>query len=120
MTTTATAGDFSQDVKVLGLISTGHLLSHFYFLVLPPLFVFIMQDLRLNYTELGVMMTLMYGVAAVAQIPVGFMVDRVGARIVLTAGLFIMSLGIVMVGLSPAMGAWLNGLGLGFDETYWV
>jgi len=120
MTTTATAGDFSQDVKVLGLISTGHLLSHFYFLVLPPLFVFIMQDLRLNFTELGVMMTLMYGVAAVAQIPIGFMVDRVGARIVLTVGLFVMSLGISMVGLSPAMGAGLNGLGLGFDPTYWV
>jgi MFS family permease len=120
MTTTATASDFSQDMKVLGLISTGHLLSHFYFLVLPPLFVFIMRDLRLNFTELGVMMTLMYGVAAVAQIPIGFLVDRVGARVVLTSGLFVMSLGIVMVGLSPAMGGWLNGLGLGFDSTYWV
>ncbi|HSR55585.1 MAG TPA: MFS transporter, partial [Alphaproteobacteria bacterium] len=31
-----------------------------------------------------------------------------------------MSLGIVMVGLSPAMGGWLNGLGFGFDATYWV
>ena len=120
MTTTATASDFSQDMKVLGLISTGHMLSHFYFLVLPPLFFAIKADLALNFRELGFMMTLMYGVAAVAQIPVGFLVDRVGARIVLTIGLFVMSLGICMVGLSPAMGSWLNGFGVGFDTTYWV
>ena len=82
MTTAVTAGDFRQDMKVLGLISTGHLLSHFYFLTLPPLFVFIRADLGLSFTELGVMMTLLYGVAAVAQIPVGFLVDRVGARVV--------------------------------------
>jgi MFS family permease len=118
MTTVVTASDFRHDMKVLGLISTGHLLSHFYFLTLPPLFVFMKADLGLSYTELGVMMTLIYGVAAVAQIPVGFLVDRVGARVVLTTGLFIMSVGFLLVGLSPAMGQALAGLGLPFDATY--
>jgi MFS family permease len=118
MTTMAAAGDLRQDIKVLGLISTGHLLSHFYFLVLPPLFVFMRADLELSFTALGVMMTLLYGVAAVAQIPVGFLVDRVGARVVLTGGLFIMSTGFVLVGLSPAMAQALTGLGLPFDATF--
>jgi len=118
MTTTAAAGDFRQDIKVLGLISTGHFLSHFYFLVLPPLFVFMRADLGLSFTELGIMMTLIYAVAAIAQIPVGFLVDRVGARVVLTTGLFIMSIGFVLVGLSPAMGQALADFGLPFDATY--
>ncbi|MCZ6884816.1 MAG: MFS transporter [Alphaproteobacteria bacterium] len=118
MTTAATAGNFSQDMKVLGLISTGHFLSHFYFLVLPPLFVFIKVDLALSYTELGLMMSLLYAVAAVAQIPVGFLVDRVGARIVLTGGLFIISVAFTLVGLAPAAGQALMGLGLTFDPTY--
>ena len=38
-------------------------------------------------------MTAIYGMAAVAQIPVGFMVDRYGARVALTFGLVMMSLG---------------------------
>ena len=118
MTTAVTAGEFRQDMKVLGLISTGHLLSHFYFLTLPPLFVFIKVDLGLNYTELGVMMSLLYGVTALAQIPVGFLVDRVGARVVLTTGLFIMSACFALLGLSPAMGQALAGLGLPFDATF--
>ncbi|MEE8139713.1 MAG: MFS transporter, partial [Alphaproteobacteria bacterium] len=118
MTSTVTVGDFRQEMKVLGLISTGHLLSHFYFLTLPPLFVFIRADLGLSYTELGLMMALLYGVTAVAQIPAGFLVDRVGARVVLTAGLFIMSACFALVGASPAMGRALAGLGLPFDATY--
>lgn len=118
MTSTVTVGDFRQEMKVLGLISTGHLLSHFFFLTLPPLFVFIRADLGLSYTELGLMMTLLYGVTAVAQIPAGFLVDRVGARVVLTAGLFLMSACFALVGLSPDMGRALAALGLPFDATF--
>lgn len=118
MTTTATTSDFSQDMKVLGLISTGHFLSHFYYLVLPPLFVFIKADLGLNFTQLGIMMSLLYAVAAVAQIPVGFLVDRVGARVVLTGGLFIMSTAFALIGLVPAAAQALMGLGITSDPTY--
>ena len=64
------------------------------------------------------MMALLYGVTAVAQIPAGFLVDRVGARVVLTAGLFIMSACFALVGASPAMGRALAGFGLPFDATY--
>ena len=118
MTTAATARDFSQDMKILGLISTGHFMSHFYFLTLPPLFVFMKVDLGLSFTELGIMMSLLFAATAVAQIPVGFLVDRMGARIVLTGGLFIISVAFALVGLAPAAGKALMGLGLTFDPTY--
>lgn len=120
MTTAATATDFRQDTKILGLISTGHFLSHFYYLTLPPLFVFIRADLGLSFTELGMMMALLYGMAGLVQVPVGFLVDRVGARVVLTGGLFIMSAGFALVGFAPALGRGLMALGLAFDPTFGI
>jgi FSR family fosmidomycin resistance protein-like MFS transporter len=102
MDASAAVGSSRQDMKILGLISTGHFMSHFYFLVLPPLFVFLVQDFGVSYTELGMMMTAIYGTAAVAQIPIGFMVDRYGARLILTAGLILMSLGFGLVGFVGA------------------
>ena len=91
-----------QDAKVLGLISTGHFMSHFYSLSLPPLFPLLKEAFGVSYTELGMMMAAMAGASAVSQVPVGFLVDRLGARPVLTAGLVIISLGLALVGLAPS------------------
>ncbi len=91
-----------QDAKVLGLISTGHFMSHFYSLTLPPLFPFLKDAFGVSYTELGVMMAVMAGATAVSQVPIGFLVDRLGARLVLTAGLIIIALGFGLVGLAPS------------------
>lgn len=91
--TTATLVSTRQDYKILGLISTGHFMSHFYFLVLPPLFPYLRQEFGVSFTELGMLMTAIYATAAVTQIPVGFMVDRFGARVVLTFGLVMMAFG---------------------------
>lgn len=100
MDASAAVGSPRQDMKILGLISTGHFMSHFYFLVLPPLFYSLREEFGVSFTELGVMMTAIYGTSAVAQIPIGFMVDRYGARVVLTIGLILMSAGFGLVGLA--------------------
>ena len=100
MDASAAVGLPRQDMKILGLISTGHFMSHLYFLVLPPLFYSLREEFGVSFTELGVMMTAIYGTSAVAQIPIGFMVDRFGARVVLTIGLILMSVGFGLVGLA--------------------
>ena len=97
----ATASD-CQDTRILGLISTGHFLSHFYFLTLPPLFPLLKEAFGVGYTELGLMMTLTYAASALAQVPVGFLVDRIGARLVLTVGLALLAVGFGLVGLAPS------------------
>jgi MFS family permease len=99
MDASVTAGSARQDYKILSLISTGHFMSHFYFLVLPPLFPFLKQEFGVSYTELGALMTAIYASSAVSQVPVGFMVDRYGARVVLTFGLIMMALGFGAMGL---------------------
>jgi MFS family permease len=102
MDASAAVGSSRQDMKILGLISTGHFMSHFYFLVLPPLFLYLRDEFGVSFTELGAMMTAIYGTSAVTQIPVGFMVDRYGARVVLTFGLIMMSIGFGLVGLATS------------------
>jgi FSR family fosmidomycin resistance protein-like MFS transporter len=69
-----------RDGRVNLLIGTGHFLSHFYVLCLPPLFLAWQKSFDVSYAELGMSVALMSGVTAVLQTPVGFLVDRHGAR----------------------------------------
>ena len=102
MDATVAAASGRQDIKILSLISVGHFMSHFFSLTLPPLFIYLREAFDVSYAELGLMMTLTYGASAMVQVPVGFMVDRLGAKVVLTGGLALLSIGYGLVGLAPA------------------
>jgi MFS transporter, FSR family, fosmidomycin resistance protein len=81
--TSRRAGEF----RLIAGVSAAHFVSHYYILVLPPLFVFIRADYGVSYTELGLVLTVFNAVSAVLQTPAGFLVDRINARLVLVAGL---------------------------------
>ena len=69
-----------RDARINLLISTGHFMSHYYHLCLPPMFIAWQGEFGVSFAELGLAMALMSGTTAVAQAPVGFLVDRYGAR----------------------------------------
>ena len=71
---------FGRDARVNALLGAGHFLSHFYQLCLPPLFIAWQQAFDVSFAELGLAMAVMSGAAAVMQTPMGFLVDRYGAR----------------------------------------
>ena len=75
------------DIRLIAGVSAAHFVSHYYILVLPPLFAFIKAEYDVSYTELGLAFTVFNAVSAVLQTPAGFLVDRVNARLVLVAGL---------------------------------
>ena len=87
------------DRKVVGLVGMGHFASHFYFLVLPPLFPLLAEAFDVSYTALGLALSVMAVTSAVVQTPVGFLVDRYGARRFLAAGLVLSGLSIIGVGV---------------------
>ena len=60
----------------LGLISSGHYLSHFYGLALPPLFPLLKTEFGVTYIELGLAMTAYGFLGGLVQAPVGFLVDH--------------------------------------------
>src|SRR5690606_29133362 len=80
-----------RDYSTIGLIGLAHGTSHFHHLLLPPLFPAFIRDFGLNYSELGLLVTVFFVISGVGQALSGFLVDRVGARPVLFAavGLFI-------------------------------
>src|SRR5690606_19860220 len=94
-----------RNLQVLALIGSGHGVSHFYMLALPPLFPLLRAELDVSYAALGLLVTMFNVATGAAQIPAGFLVDRFGARRLLLLGLAIMG---------TAMTA------LGFAPTYWL
>ena len=103
---TATAIDSTRrDVEVIGLVSAAHGLSHFYQLVLPPLFPFITHEFGIGYGEAALTTGLFYATSGLAQTPAGFLVDRFGARRVLLGGLGLAAASAGLIGLVPSF--WL-------------
>lgn len=107
---------FRSDVQVIGLVGLAHGVSHFFQLLLPPLFPWIKEELALSYAELGALMAVFFVVSGFGQAAAGFVVDKVGARTVLLAGVGLLALSAVVTGLSDgyaglALAAAIAGLG---------
>src|SRR6201995_6060392 len=77
----------ADDTRLIMGVSTAHFISHFYMLVLPPLFAFVRADYNVNYTELGLALPVLMAVSAILQTPAGFLVDRYSARLLLAASI---------------------------------
>ena len=71
----------------MALIGLAHGTSHFFHMLLPPLFPAFIREFGLNYSQLGLLMTLFFVISGVGQALAGFLVDRIGARPVLFAAL---------------------------------
>lgn len=91
-----------RDAKVISLISAGHFFSHFYLLTLPPLFLFLQRDFSVSYVELGLAMTAYNLIGGVIQAPVGFLVDRFGARGLLLLGFGMNAVAIGLIGVADS------------------
>jgi MFS family permease len=105
-----------NDATVIGLVSFAHGMSHFYQLLLAPLFPFIREDLGVSYAALGFLVALFYTLSGLLQPLAGFVVDRYGARSVLLAGVACLVGSTLIMGFSTsyatlALGAALGGMG---------
>src|SRR6195952_1224469 len=92
----------SRTTRVNILIGNGHFLSHFYVLCLPPMFLAWQEAFNVSFAELGMTIMLMSGTTAILQTPVGFLVDRHGARPFLIGGTLLMSLSLAGMGLATS------------------
>ena len=101
--TTGTA-DRRGSARAVAIVSSAHFTSHFYLLLLPPLFPLLREVYGVGYTELGFAISVFSIVTACTQVPVGFAVDRFGARRLLAAGLLLEGAAFVLIGLAPFYG----------------
>jgi MFS transporter, FSR family, fosmidomycin resistance protein len=88
MTATASPSvPLRQDARTITLIGLAHGTSHFFHMLLPPLFPLFIRDFGFSWSELGLLVSTFFVISGIGQALAGFLVDRVGARPVLFAAL---------------------------------
>lgn len=92
-------GKAGSEFRTLSLISVAHWVSHFHLLVLPMLFPFLRAQLGVGYIELGFALTVFAVISGLTQVPLGYIVDHIGARVILLLGLTLGGLAFIMLGL---------------------
>jgi MFS family permease len=107
---------FRQDATVISLVGLAHGTSHFFHLMLPPLFPWVMSEYGLSYTQIGALMSVFYVISGVGQAFAGFLVDRWGAHRVLCLGVGLLTCSGLLVAVTPALwglylAAFVAGLG---------
>ncbi len=94
-----------SETRVLSLIGIGHFLSHFYVLCLPPMLPVFAREFDVGFALLGSAIAGYAWIGGVLQAPVGVLLDKIGARQMLAAGL---GLNAAAIGL------------IGFADNFWV
>lgn len=87
MTTATLPAPQRSDIEVISVIGFVHGVSHFFHLLLPPLFPWLMPEFGLSFTAIGTTMTVFFVVSGIGQASAGFLVDRFGAARVLGGGI---------------------------------
>ncbi|QJR15322.1 MFS transporter [Usitatibacter palustris] len=92
MAATTPTTTLRQDATVISLVGFVHGTSHFYHFMFPALFPWLMPAFGLNFTQVGLTMTVFFVVSGIGQAMAGFVVDRFGALRVLYGGIGLLAL----------------------------
>lgn len=96
-----------RDARTIGLVGLVHGTSHFFHLLLPPLFPHFMREFDLSYSQLGLLVTLFFVISGIGQALSGFLVDRIGARPALIGALSCFVLAALLAASADGYGALL-------------
>jgi MFS family permease len=93
------AAGSASETQTLVAVSAAHLVSHFYIMVLPVMLPVLKDRLGVGFLDLGLAITTFNVVTGLTQAPMGFLVDRIGPRPVLIAGLTLGGLAFLSLGV---------------------
>ena len=96
----------ADELPTLAVVSSAHLVSHLHIMALPVLLHLLKERLGVGYFELGLAVTTFSVVSGLTQAPMGFLVDRIGGRKVLLAGLLLAGFAFGSIGFIHSY-AWL-------------
>lgn len=102
----------SSSNQLLARVSVAHLISHLHIMTVPAMLPLLPGTLQVSFLELGVAIGVFNIVSALVQAPLGFMVDRLGARKMLMAALALGTASFGLVALLPTYFWLLVAMGL--------
>jgi len=89
-----------SDARPAALVGLAHMTSHFFQMLLPPIYPWLMQDFGIGFTEAGFLATIFFVISSSGQALAGFAVDRIGAFRVLLVGIGLLVAAGIMLGFS--------------------
>src|SRR5271166_5983237 len=84
------------------LVGVAHLTSHFFQMLLPPLFPLLMREFGFSFTEAGFLATVFFVTSGGGQALAGFAVDRLGALHMLVTGMLLLVAAGVCLGMAQS------------------
>lgn len=99
---TSAASTLRTDATIVGQVCIAHLMSHFYALVVPPIFFMLTEEFGVGYAAMGFATSMFFVASGLLQTPAGFAVDRLGGKTVLIGGLTVVSAGTLLIGFAPS------------------
>lgn len=99
--TVAALPQFKSDAAVISRVGFAHGTSHFFHLMLPPLFPWFMSDFGLSFVQVGTLMTMFFVISGIGQALAGIVVDRFGPHRVLCVGIGLLTSSALLVAVSP-------------------
>ena len=82
--------------NILRSVSLGHALTDVYWVIFPALLPLIQKEFALSYARAGLLITSFIVIAGLGSFITGYLGDRLGRRIILSAGFLISSLALIL------------------------
>ena len=104
------------DPRQVGLVSGAHGMNEFFSLAIPPLLPLIINDLGVQYTQAGLLVSIYFVMYAIFQLPAGIIADKTDQYVLIVGGTLLMAGGMLAASLAPTYGTVLlavavSGLG---------
>src|SRR5260370_41297694 len=103
---------WNRDAKVIGLVAVAHFVSHVHGMLLPPILGQVKEAFGVSYTQVALAITVFNIASALLQTPTGFLVDRIGPRVMLTGGPLVSTAPLAAAALLPGYWFFLIPYGL--------
>lgn len=97
----------SGEWKTVAVVGAAHFYSHFFFTAIPLLFPLLYDFYSVSYAQLGFGFAVFSTVTLALQAPMGFIVDRFGAKWILIGGVALESAAMALLGLFQTYEAYL-------------